>query len=257
MRNLCFGSVALLTLAAADPAVAADIPVKARPVPIVAPLYNWTGFYIGGHIGVGWSDNRMTDIDGYSSRGVLGKVTNYDRSGVIGGGQIGANWQFGSIVLGVEGDISAAGLSKSTNQVDAIDLDETARTRYDWIATVRGRVGFTMDRVLVYGTGGVAFASILNELRDTDAGVFDPVDSFSSKSTRTGWVAGGGIEYAFASNWTARAEGLYMDFGNRTYVVDIGGTNSRFRVDNTLVVGRVGLNYKFGDFGKGPVVSRY
>jgi outer membrane immunogenic protein len=252
MRNKLIGLLAVVVGAGVAPiASAADLPVKAAPAAVVA--YNWAGFYIGGHIGFAWGDNRMTDIDGFSS--VVGNVTQYSSDGIIGGGQIGANWQTGWFVFGVEGDISATGAAGSTNRVDPVAFDETAHTRYSWVATIRGRLGVAFDRTLIYASGGVAFASIRNELSDTDGAVFDPDDSFSSRSTRTGWVAGGGIEYAFAGNWTARVEGLYMDFGDRTYVVDIGGgTNSRFNVNNTLAVVRFGLNYKFG----GPaVVARY
>jgi outer membrane immunogenic protein len=175
-------------------------------------------------------------------------------SGFLGGGQIGFNWQGpGSPwVIGIEADAS---WTNADGEHTLFDGFVTLRTKMNWLATVTGRLGYAWDRVLLYAKGGVAFAD-----EEHDFGFFvdlRPVASTGEK-TRTGWTVGGGVEVAFAGNWSFKAEYNFMDFGDK----DVGFTNQfgdfvvSARIDQQIHVAKVGLNYRFGGFG-GPVVARY
>jgi outer membrane immunogenic protein len=262
MKNL-LGGIAISALLAA-PAFAADLParmpVKAPP-PVVAAVYNWTGFYIGGHVGYAWGRSR-TDVGlpdaldcggGASCESFSHKV-----DGVFGGGHIGYNWQVNSIVFGLEaegGYLGAKGTAFST-----IAPDHRFETKYGGYGAFTGRLGVAVDRTLFYGKGGFVIARIKNEALD-DFPTPDVEHIGRSNKTRFGWTAGGGIEYAFANNWSVRGEYLYMRFNNKT-VFDLGDGSggvppatdpSPYTFHDHLHTVRFALSYKFG----GPVVARY
>ncbi|MDO8981428.1 MAG: porin family protein [Afipia sp.] len=235
-------------------ASAADMaPRYKAPPPIVAPIWSWTGFYAGLHVGGGFSDSSavvtQTNFPGFE----VASLGN-DSSGVVGGGQIGYNWQFApNWLLGIEGDISGTGI-RSTNTAPilfaggvpvGVGFNHIADRNIDWMASIRGRLGWVWDRWMVYGTGGAAWADVNYRNDLTFGGVFNPV---SVNKTLSGWVAGGGVEYAVSNNWTVRAEYLYYDFGDETVVnlspVIVGGTNNA-TWDNHIHVVRAGVNYKF------------
>lgn len=205
---------------------------------------DWSGGYLGLHAGYGSVDNEITDVDGFSNN-PAGTTIDNDDHGFVFGGLIGYNVQFENIVMGLEADGAAGNLEASTN-IDPVELG-TAVTDYGFIATIRGRLGFAVDALHLFATAGVAIADVKNELTDTDAGVFDPDDSFSDDDTRFGWVAGGGAEWMFAENWIGRAEALYFDFGEESYFVDTAATNSQYDVDNTALVARIAIVKMFGD----------
>lgn len=214
MRKRLFSSAAVIAFAAAiaAPASAADLParmvVKAPPPP---PVYDWSGFYIGAHLGVGSGKFEFnTGIDfGF-------------RSGVVGGLQLGYNWQSKNIVWGIEGDVSGAGIRDGqSNPIQA---------QVDLLASVRARLGIACDRVLFYGTGGVGYVSGRAEAQTLGTLVS------TSLSNVTG-VAGGGVEWAYNNNVTVRIEaldyfgtttfGLGGDLGNKVadiWVVRVGGS---------------------------------
>ena len=294
MRKLAIATVAgsaLLTGVVA--ASAADMRVKALPSP-PPPPFSWTGFYIGANIGGAWSPNSGTSDFGPTAPGFLvlppnapiitiilgtpGTLTGAtgNNSGVIGGGQIGYNWQVNQAVFGVEADLVGTGLKGSrlsstltsgppilnvtVNQTVTVELGHI-----DWIASFRGRLGYAADRTLFYVTGGAAVAGIGGSTTTlTNApGIAFPVGTSTASNggstTRWGWTLGGGIEWAFNQNWSLAGEYRHTDFGNRglTYTIPdgFGGTfatgtgNARLTVDQ--VTAR--LNYRFG----GPVVARY
>jgi outer membrane immunogenic protein len=207
MKKLLLTGAALAVLAVATPALAADMAVRG-PVykaPPAAPLFNWTGFYVGGHVGYGWGDAGGLDTDGW-----------------FGGGQIGVNYQFApNWVWGVEADISGAGIDGGNSA--------TSRFKTDMFGTVRARLGYTVDRVMFYGTGGLAWA----DSKATLVGVSD-------SQTNIGWALGAGIEYAFAPNWSAKLEYIHADYGSDDY--NIAPTTS---IDLKTDTVKFGVNYLF------------
>ena len=152
-------------------------------------------------------------------------------------------------MFGIEGDGSWTSVNKY-NFLDVINNDEILRTKFDWYASVRGRLGLAFDRVLVYGTGGVAFSGVRNTYENyTNATLTVLNGPIHSATNDVGWLGGGGIEYAFTYNWIARVEGLYYDFGKKSLGVSPNTLDAR----TSFAVARFGLSYKFG----GPVVARY
>jgi outer membrane immunogenic protein len=199
-------------------AYAADLPVKA---PVVAPVYappvaTWTGFYLGANVGGGFAN---VDVGGVSSH----------LNGVIGGGQAGYNWQTGNFLIGIEGDFQGSSQAVS-NTAGAITVDQ----RIPWFATLRGRVGYVAGPLLFYFTGGGAWANYKLE-------VTDGVTTVSDNATKTAWTIGGGLEWMFAPKWSAKAEYLYLDTGDRS--VTLFGNTFTGRARDNIV--RVGLNYHF------------
>jgi outer membrane immunogenic protein len=239
MNKLLLTAAAALTLAL--PAQAADMPVKApRAVAVAAPVFNWTGFYVGATVGYGWGRPRHEDEGGAVSSAI-------DMTGVAAGATVGVNYQVNRIVLGAEADWSWAKLDGSVPDSGGFGCDGECRTKIRSFATARGRLGVLVtDRVLVYGTAGAAWSRI----RATLGGVGDT-------DTKSGWTAGGGLEFA-ATEWLSfKAEYLHVHVPNFLYdpVGDICGGNRCFSARNSFDVFRVGANYRFG-FG-GPVVARY
>lgn len=221
----------LAMLATSFAAEAADIPVPYEGPPhSVIVYYNWTGFYAGINAGYGWGTSN------WDLGGLVGIESKPD--GFMVGGTLGYNYQTGSFVWGLEGDI---GWSDVMGDVACLGI-LTCETRNKWFATARVRLGYAFDRFMPYITGGGAFG-------DVEANV-NPI-GFSTSSTRVGWTAGAGLEYAFLDNWTAKIEYLYVDLGS----FDTGFTAPLVtnNVDLTMNVVRAGLNYKFS----GPVFSRW
>ena len=159
-----------------------------------------------------------------------------DNGGIVGG-TLGFNYQMNALVFGVEGDWDYSGINTGTTSTICI-LIGTCQTGNNWLATLRGRVGWAADRVLFYGTGGGAFANVQTTLNGTE-----------TTHTQAGWTAGLGVEYAFADNWTAKVEWLYVDFGNVSATCSTGIVCSVTPVSvNTGLTEnlfRVGVNYKF------------
>ena len=218
-------------------ATAADLPVRVAPptVPPVAyvqPVYNWSGFYVGGHIGGGFADSSWSDP-------FTGANNAFNKLGFLGGGQVGANIQFNALVLGVEGDFSWTGLGLKGTGADSIG--NTIGTTTNWTSTVTGRVGAAFDRLLVYGKGGVAFAQDQSSLTDLGA------NTASTTFMRTGWTAGAGLEYGLSQNWSAKIEYDYLGFGSKalnfsTPLQPAYTTNANLNVQEV----KAGLNFRFG-----------
>jgi outer membrane immunogenic protein len=255
MRTLIgsvFGAVALV-IGAAGMASGADLkaPITKAPPPVA--IYNWTGFYVGAHVGGAWGPKDWSDPEGFVSLPGT-PMGSHDVSGAIAGGQVGFNWQApgSNWVLGVEGQMSWADL----NGDHIFDEDLLSKTKVRWLATVAGRLGYAWDRVLLYAKGGVAFVRDKHQFADLDDGVVDPTFNFTGDKTRTGWMVGGGIEFALGGNWSAKAEYNYMDFGNKavTFTGVPPTTNGPFRfdIDQQIHAAKFGINYRFG----GPL-ARY
>jgi outer membrane immunogenic protein len=206
------GALAVMTMVGS--ASAADLP-RRQAMPTKAPLYeapyNWTGFYVGINGGYGWG---TSDVAAPGS---------FDTTGGLIGGTLGYNWQMGQAVFGLEGDIDWTDLRGS-----GVCGVTTCETRNDWLSTVRGRLGFAVNRFLPFVTGGAAFGNIKNSI----AGVGDADES------KVGWTLGGGVEAAIAGPWTAKIEYLYADLGHGASVL---GSDASFKTN----IVRGGINYRF------------
>jgi outer membrane immunogenic protein len=196
-----------------------------------SPIYNWTGFYIGafagGSHGVWSADLDRNGNHGHSEQGA---------DGAAFGGWAGYNFQLSNhIVIGAEVDIGKSSASQTNNIFD----NDTSRSEYGMFGSARGRVGYAFDRLLVFGTAGVGFANISNDIqKGRNAGeqiVWD--DQF-----RTGFVVGGGAEYAFTNSLIGRGEYLYTDYGSAT-LYNADGNRADFKNEMHLL--RAGLSYRF------------
>ncbi len=220
MRRVLTSTISLLALTASS-AFAADIPPRVAPYrtpAYVAPVFNWTGFYLGINGGYGWGKSDWGGFGDAAPNGGLFGVT------------AGYNWQApGSAwVVGLEGDVDWTNLRGSfTNAACPLGCE----TRNNWLATLRGRVGYSFDRWLPYLTGGLAVGDIK----------VNPTGFASSSSTELGWTIGAGLEAAIAPNWSAKLEYLYVDLGNTGCAACVAGTNVSFRTS----ILRGGLNFKF------------
>jgi outer membrane immunogenic protein len=202
--------------------------------------FNWTGAYIGGHVGYGWGDKSWVDRTGYFP------AIDQSVDGVLGGGQLGFNYQTGPIVLGIQGDVSWAGIDGSSTS-----YGRTFKAEVDWLATLTGRVGYAWDRWLLYVKGGGAWAH--------DEFSVVQFDGQRASQTRSGWTIGGGVEVALVGNWSALVEYDYMDFGDDsatfTETIIIPGKPCKppkektftraFDIDQQMHTIKVGLNYRF------------
>ena len=240
MKKFLLGTVALVALGTAS-AVAADLPARTytkAPVYAPAPIYNWTGFYAGVHIGAAFGGD-----DGFATN-IVGLTGSSRDAAFLGGGQIGADYQFApNWVVGIEGQIS--GLSNNDRRF-TVGVD-SIRDRSDWLASVTGRLGYTWGPGLIYAKGGVAF-------RD-DSGLAATAGFLPAVTDRnsTGYTVGGGLEYMFAPAWSAKVEYQYYNFDTTNVVTNAGLGALSYKDDLHTV--KVGVNYHF-NWG-GPVVAKY
>jgi outer membrane immunogenic protein len=261
MSKLLTGTIAAIALSVAIPALGADMAPRYSKAPAMAPpvmVYNWTGCYIGGNVGGAWARIRETSV----SVGGVPFVSDFgssESSSVIGGAQIGCDYQFaGKFVVGIQGMFDFTD-SRSRHVLPAFPTfyDET-RTRD--VFTVTGRVGYLFaPQVLAYVKGGGAWARV-----DTTRFSTVPAPTIVSESAtgqnRQGWTVGGGVEWMFAPGWSVFGEYNYMDFGRKNVGYVTGPlavgipsvVSTRFEVQQALV----GVNYKF-NFGSAPLVAKY
>ena len=185
--------------------------------------------YAGVFIGPGFMKNRITDVDGFADWGNPGSVSDYDDTGFVGGAVVGRKFDVGGLTLRMELDGTLTNVSASTNKVDPEGLDETAESEFSWIVSARGGVEQAVGRATVFVTTGLAFAGVSNSVTDIDSNdsgsMVDPDDSFSKDSTEVGWVIGAGAEAALSDAWALRLEGLYLDFGESTHLVNRSANN--------------------------------
>jgi outer membrane immunogenic protein len=288
---------------AAGPAGAADLPIKA-PVVAPVPAWSWTGCYVGVNgggtrgqnradlspaglylspVGAAPPPNAAGTGDFASDIAALSNSYSMASNGWEAGGQVGCNAQWGMAVLGLEGDwqwtntttSADAGYAAFPNVGNPLFTDAAHTEHVDvtqrWFATARVRAGFTpWERVLIYGTAGVAWANFTSNTAVTFATAANPFTAVFSGATHVGststnelgWVAGGGIEWALTNNWSVKAEYLYLRFDGFAYASPLVAASAPFAPGyawNTNItpreqVARIGVNYKF-DWG--PVVARY
>lgn len=284
-------SVVLMAALSAAPAFAADMAVKAHPA--VAPVMSWTGFYLGINGGGAWTDGTIpmtyTDLanTGNTFNSYIPSTVNASASGGLAGIHAGYNWQAAPTwVLGVEGDwdwtnLRASGTNNLIRAVVGTPLTDNAflETKVNWLASVRGRVGYASNNWLLYATGGVAFGDFDFNARVNCTGVPASLCAGGSQNiragfsdTRIGGVVGGGVEVKPASNWIFGVEYLYYRFNDTNtgggswvnsatgapapfYDCTVAGQNcARFSYGETgLHTVRARLSYQFNT----PVVAKY
>ena len=290
MRHLSIAIIAAVsTVVFAPVASAADMPRKAPVVtPPPPPVYSWTGFYVGANIGGGWADRDVTSIPNdplvaavYRLGGAPPPIS-FKSSSVIGGLQLGYNWQFNrNWLVGIEADFDWSGIDGSGTSTGVITIaqtqvpiTQTASEKINWFGTVRARLGFLpVDNLLAYVTGGFAYGRVEHSatyINNSAApltgsgfgfsftcGPFAPCFAGSSSDVVGGWTVGGGVEYAIWQRWTLRAEYLYVSLDNKSVTQagtallipgsTLSSTNANFD-RTTFNVARIALNYKFGDW---------
>lgn len=245
MIRRCLVAVAALSLSTA--VMAADLPSNQpamAPAPMMAaPIFTWTGFYVGGQAGY------VTNSDRASVPLIAGAAQRRSASSAIGGIYAGYNWQMNSMVIGVEADGNLFNTSKTVSSIGTFVFGPPAsvRVRSTYQIGLVAKVGVAFDRALFYVLAGGTMANL-------DANYnFGPVQN--SDSTRIGWTVGAGIAYAINNNWSARLEYRYSNFGTRTDALTFAPPLTvSHRVDSHRVMG--GLTYRFGG-PAAPVVARY
>jgi outer membrane immunogenic protein len=293
VKKLLLATTALTAFAAGGSANAADMPVKAAPAPIPAPvaaIANWTGFYVGLNAGGAWGRSDLStsvpcntvvssppfpyicttsDPSSSANGAALSAAGTGSMSGsaFTGGGQVGYNWQFDRAVFGVEADFESFNIKasrQSSGNYPAFSLIISPTTPFtigssistDWLFTARGRVGWTFNNLLVYGTGGLAVTDLKATNSYVDTNLANPgfpgTGTWNGSETKLGWTAGGGVEWALNRNWSVKAEYLYVKFGSITangviqnpqpagYASGISTST-----DLTAQIARAGVNYKF------------
>ena len=250
-------ALAFTTALGAGAASAADL--AARPYTkapaMYAAVFNWSGFYVGGHVGGSTTNEQWRNTANGSGFGdlVSGEGFRQRGSGVFGGGQMGYNWQAENFVFGLEGTISGLDNHGAVlNTAFGAARDDQFGWRADWMATITGRAGFAVQNNLFYIKGG--YAGVNNRLSVTD--VLPPVTGSGSQTQwHNGWVAGAGWEYGITQNWIVGLEYDYAAFGSNTYQL-AGGAPGNYTFDakpRDIQSAVVRLSYKFG----APLVARY
>jgi outer membrane immunogenic protein len=263
MKRILGGMVVAAALSGS--AFAADLgPRSYDKAPALAAVSNWSGLYVGGNVGYGWG-NGNTDFS------FLPTPANFDinnttfgarSTGIIGGAQLGYNWQIGSLVTGLEADIQGSDIKGSARAVPTLlgtaipsPIDVlSSEQKLSWFGTVRGRLGVTVTpELLLYGTGGLAYGRV-----DSSANSFRSIQDFQGQApasvskTKVGWTAGAGAEWMFARNWSAKLEYLYVDLGSESAIGAVTANQVLvlpFAVGYTWHtrenIARVGVNYHF------------
>jgi len=305
MRRLLLGTAALTAMSAA--AFAADLPRRGpavAPAPVyAAPIFTWSGFYVGLNAGVGFNSGNdrglrafttstdpviVSDVADINAALLAGHRGDSDNAGFTGGVQIGYNWQFGAMVVGLEADINYLDRDRgnrsftATNvfgggvEDDIYDLEvRHGRGGSNWFGTIRPRIGVAFDRTMIYATGGLAYAGSRNGSTSvTVVNVSDDPDTVLARwegrrgGSNWGWTIGAGVEHAFSNNWSLKLEYLYVDLdrgSDRGLVAVSGGDYANAitfrggRGDDSFHVVRAGLNWRFGGpaYTTGPVVAAY
>jgi outer membrane immunogenic protein len=199
-----------------------------------APVVSWAGFYAGVQGGGAWGDSIQTFNAGSTRR--------FDISGGEGGGTLGYNWQgiwHPHLVLGIEADFSGSNIKGSTGSTGTYNCGTTCSTNVDSFGTLRGRVGYAWNNVLLYGTGGLAYGDIESNLNGGEV-----------SNWQTGWTAGAGAEYLFTPKWSAKLEWNYVNFDSFQWTNAHNGnfdcTGINCSTDAKFSVVRAGLNYHIG-----------
>lgn len=251
VRSTAAAIGAVLSVGAASAADFGAVPYTKAPafVPI-SPVTNWAGFYIGANAGGLWAHSDVTDVNAYAAFALPGTVTTVNPNGFLAGGQAGYNWQASNYVFGLEADGGYMDLGGNT-LLTGTAAGTRVGLRSGAYGDFTGRLGITWDRALFYVKGGYAIID--------NASTFSTVTgSFSGSrmhSTDSGYTIGGGLEYKFTPNWSAKVEYLHFDFGNTLGYTVFNAFGFPFQFNQNLRVDTVklGVNYTFD----GPIIARY
>jgi outer membrane immunogenic protein len=247
MKKFLLGTVGLLALGIAAPASAADLaarPYTKAPPPMIAPIYDWTGFYIGAN--GGWGESRSC-ADFITAGGLDTAEGCGSRSGGLFGGQLGYRWQASQWVFGVEAQGDWADLSNT--RLSLSDPTLSTQTKTSGVGLFTGQIGYAWNASLFYVKGGAAVTDNTFSVLDT----FSGIGLVATSATRWGGTVGVGWEYGFAPNWSAGIEydHLFMGNANNSFTATdprlVGFLNDRVSQDVDMVTLRV--NYRFGGYG--------
>jgi outer membrane immunogenic protein len=248
---------------------------------MAVPVYSWTGCYLGGHVGAGWSRTGWSEPNAAAAGsipvlGPAGSAINVNGDAkVLGGVQAGCDYQFaGNWVIGIGGDFSWADIRDSG--IDPFFAGKNGgplplNSRTDQLATLTGRIGYSFDRVLLYAKGGGAWAHNKYDVQNLTGmygglcsvpagggGIIFVACNPTGSTDRFGWTAGVGVEWAFANNWTVFGEYAHYGFGNKGVAFTDPNNNNNpvtvFAIKQDIDVVKFGINYRFG---ASPVVARY
>jgi outer membrane immunogenic protein len=246
---------------------------------MAAPVaYNWSGFYVGAHGGGVWGDRRYSTQEALLAGGIWGAYgpfgANADIRGALAGGQIGINFQSGPWVFGAQFDAAWTNAESDTGIIaplaspgcnerrapPSFGVIFRCQTKQDWLASAIVRGGYAWDRLLLYAKGGVAWTKENYQFGRGESIAQALWPSFTADAVRAGWTVGGGLEYAFAQNWSVFGEYNFYDFGTRSQTL-IGqgiaaGITTELDFRTRFSTAKVGINYKF-NWGQSPVVARY
>jgi outer membrane immunogenic protein len=265
-------ALALGALTACAAATAARAAEPLPPPPPPPPIFTWTGVYAGGQIGYAWGTGNFA-VNGFDPKTdtfIDGTLAN-NPNGVVGGAHLGYQYQFdqlvlGQLVLGIEGSVDGTSLTNTAFDNFLVAFDKgtlTAQTTADVQGSIRAKIGFAWDRLLVYGTGGVAFGGFSTDFTLVSTNTRVPIFATSNtSSTRTGWTAGGGIEYALVRNWWVYVEYRFTDFGSVRDILlanelPVGGfVNGSRRLEENQV--QAGFSFRFELLPPpAPIVAKY
>jgi outer membrane immunogenic protein len=250
----------MVTAALTAPGFAADLGARSyTKATALAPVSTWSGFYVGGNVGYGWGDGNtdFSFLPTPADFGVNNATLGARSTGVIGGAQLGYNWQMGSLVTGLEADIQGSGIKGSARTASILEGTGlptpneilSSEPQLAWFGTARGRLGVTVTPdLLVYGTGGLAYGHV-----DASANwrfdFFNLQTPASVSKTKVGWTAGAGAEWMFARSWSFKLEYLYVDLGNDSAIGNFTPLDPLQKVGYTWHtqenISRVGVNYHF------------
>lgn len=251
MKRQLFAAAAVFALGAVldiAPAAAADLaaaPAYKAPAAVIPVLYNWTGFYLGAHVTGSWTHSTGTTVD--TTTGLVVGTDSVDRSAVHGGGQIGYDYMFTNrVVLGIVVDAQSGTSNTSTTTNAAGTVAQSTRSSTDATGTVRGRLGYAFDAVMLYATGGWAWSAgrstrtqLLGTTGLATAGTAEQVNV----NLTNGWTGGGGVAWAFARNWDVFAEYRYTQFSNNTVTFPLAQRSTTSTARTNAI--EVGADYRF------------
>ncbi len=258
MKRINWSLMALtfaIAMGTAGAAPAADIAVPYYPPPAAFPppaLYNWTGIYVGGHVGGGWLNDTITQTTNTALFNA-GTETDVDPAGFLGGAQFGANYEFAPWVIGVEGSFTWSSITGGTTALTiatateggiTIPIRDRATASPQWLTTAAARFGYAANTYFFYLKGGAAWMQVeyTQETRGTPGSL---LATFSLRDTRPGFVAGGGLEYGMTENWSAKFEYDFFDFGIANYAFNLGGVVVPVSIKSDIHIFTVGLNYRW------------
>jgi outer membrane immunogenic protein len=272
MRVALLASVSALALLVTNDVKAADLAVKAPAYVAPAPVYSWTGCYVGAHVGWGWGQNNNSQTSsGSFGSGISAAGGNINTSGALFGGQVGCNYQFAPTwVVGLQGDFAGTdingrgtdpmGSAFNARNAPFTDSPGSIGSKTDWLASITARLGYTIynNQALLYVKGGAAWVNNQYDLSNA----FNEFSNNEVSETRIGWTVGVGAEWMISQHWSAFVEGNYYQFNNgnllsnQTFFESAGDFNTFSSGKEQIETVKIGVNYKFG-WDAPAVVAKY